>query len=92
MKFLEFIKNKNFQGTIYIIPFTIPKSTSLNSRNCKFKYQHIKLIKIKERYRKSYKVSSRIWKRVKYKSQGDGNVDGKATGFIRFVIKTHIAL
>ena len=70
MMFLEFIKNKNFQGTIYVIPFTIPKSTSLNSRNCKFKYQYIEIIKIKKRYRNSYKVRSRIWKRVKYKSQG----------------------
>ncbi|MDI6643833.1 MAG: succinylglutamate desuccinylase/aspartoacylase family protein [Methanobacteriaceae archaeon] len=70
MKYLEFLKNRKFEGTIYVIPFTIPKSTSLNSRNCKFKYQYIEIIKIKQRYRKSYKVRSRIWKREKYKSQG----------------------
>jgi uncharacterized protein len=32
MKYLEYIKNKNFKGTIYIIPFDIPKDTALNTR------------------------------------------------------------
>jgi len=32
MKYMEYIKNKNFNGTIYIIPFDIPKDTALNTR------------------------------------------------------------
>jgi len=32
MKYLEYIKNKRFKGTIYIIPFDIPKDTALNTR------------------------------------------------------------
>jgi predicted deacylase len=32
MKYIEYIKNKNFNGTIYIIPFDIPKDTALNTR------------------------------------------------------------
>jgi hypothetical protein len=32
MKYLEYIKNKKFKGTIYIIPFDIPKDTALNTR------------------------------------------------------------
>ncbi len=35
MKYLEYIKDLNFQGTIYAIPFAIPYSTSINSRNWK---------------------------------------------------------
>ncbi|MEA4956536.1 hypothetical protein SDC9_07671 [bioreactor metagenome] len=32
LKFIEKIKNKKINGTLYIIPFTIPKDTSINSR------------------------------------------------------------
>lgn len=32
MKYLEYIKDKKIQGTLYIIPFDIPKDTALNSR------------------------------------------------------------
>jgi uncharacterized protein len=32
MKYLEYIKNKHFNGTLYIIPFDIPKDTALNTR------------------------------------------------------------
>lgn len=32
MKYIEYIKNMNFNGTLYIIPFDIPKDTALNSR------------------------------------------------------------
>ncbi|MCE5214869.1 MAG: succinylglutamate desuccinylase/aspartoacylase family protein [Methanobacterium sp.] len=32
MKFLEYIKDKTFNGTLYVIPFDIPKSTAANSR------------------------------------------------------------
>jgi predicted deacylase len=32
MKYLEYIKDKKFKGTIYIIPFDIPKDTALNTR------------------------------------------------------------
>lgn len=32
MKFLENIKGKSFNGTLYVIPFDIPKSTASNSR------------------------------------------------------------
>jgi uncharacterized protein len=32
MKYLEFIKNKHFNGTLYIIPFAIPEDTALNTR------------------------------------------------------------
>ena len=32
MKFLEYIKDKSFNGTLYVIPFDIPKSTAANSR------------------------------------------------------------
>jgi len=35
MKYLEYIKNKSFNGTLYIIPFAIPADTALNSRNYK---------------------------------------------------------
>ncbi len=33
MKFLEYIKDKTFNGTLYVIPFDIPKNTELNVRN-----------------------------------------------------------
>ena len=32
MEYLEYIKDKNIQGTLCIIPFAIPKDTALNSR------------------------------------------------------------
>ena len=32
MQYIEFIKDKNFKGTLYIIPFAIPKDTALNTR------------------------------------------------------------
>ncbi len=32
MKYLEIIKNKQFNGTLYVIPFDIPKNTALNTR------------------------------------------------------------
>lgn len=32
MKYLEFIKDKQFNGTLYIIPFDIPRDTALNTR------------------------------------------------------------
>lgn len=32
IKYLEYMKDKNFDGTIYVIPFAIPYSTSINSR------------------------------------------------------------
>lgn len=32
MKYLEYIKDKQFNGTLYIIPFDIPKDTALNTR------------------------------------------------------------
>lgn len=32
MKYLEFIKDRKFNGTLYIIPFALPKSTEKNSR------------------------------------------------------------
>jgi len=32
MKYLEYIKGKTIQGTLYVIPFDIPKDTSLNTR------------------------------------------------------------
>ena len=32
MEYLEFIKDKHFNGTLYIIPFAIPKDTALNTR------------------------------------------------------------
>ena len=32
MKYLEIIKNKQFNGTLYVIPFDIPKDTALNTR------------------------------------------------------------
>lgn len=35
MKYLEYIKTKSFNGTLYIIPFDIPMDTALNSRNYK---------------------------------------------------------
>jgi predicted deacylase len=35
MKYLEYIKTKSFNGTIYIIPFAIPQDTAMNSRNYK---------------------------------------------------------
>ena len=33
LKFLENIKNKKIKGTIYVIPFVIPKNTAINTRN-----------------------------------------------------------
>jgi predicted deacylase len=33
LKFLETIKDKKIEGTIYVIPFIIPKSTSINKRS-----------------------------------------------------------
>lgn len=33
MKFIENIKNKKINGSIYIIPFVIPKDTALNKRS-----------------------------------------------------------
>ncbi len=35
MKYLEYVKTKSFNGTLYIIPFAIPMDTALNSRNYK---------------------------------------------------------
>lgn len=35
MKYIEYIKNKRFNGTLYIIPFALPRDTALNSRNYK---------------------------------------------------------
>jgi uncharacterized protein len=32
MKYLEFIKDKQFNGTLYVIPFDIPRDTALNTR------------------------------------------------------------
>lgn len=32
MKYLEYIKNKKFNGTLYVIPFAIPLDTELNTR------------------------------------------------------------
>jgi uncharacterized protein len=32
MKYLEYLKDKNFNGTIYLIPFDIPKDTAQNNR------------------------------------------------------------
>jgi predicted deacylase len=32
MQYIEFIKDKNFNGTLYIIPFAIPQDTALNTR------------------------------------------------------------
>ena len=32
MKYLEYIKDKNIKGTLYVIPFAIPLDTSLNTR------------------------------------------------------------
>jgi hypothetical protein len=32
MKYLEYIKDKNIKGTLYVIPFALPYSTSINSR------------------------------------------------------------
>ena len=32
MKYIEFIKDKQFNGTLYIIPFEIPSDTALNTR------------------------------------------------------------
>lgn len=32
MKYLEYIKDESFNGTLYVIPFDIPQSTALNSR------------------------------------------------------------
>jgi len=32
MKYLEYIKDRSFNGTLYIIPFDIPRDTALNSR------------------------------------------------------------
>ncbi|HTX61166.1 MAG TPA: Ig-like domain-containing protein [Methanobacterium sp.] len=32
MKYLEYIKNKQFNGTLYVVPFDIPRDTALNSR------------------------------------------------------------
>lgn len=32
MKYLEFIKDKQFNGTLYVIPFDIPRDTALNIR------------------------------------------------------------
>ena len=33
IKYIEFIKDKQFNGTLYIIPFDIPRDTALNTRN-----------------------------------------------------------
>lgn len=35
MKYLEYIKHQKFNGTLYIIPFDIPRDTAINSRNYK---------------------------------------------------------
>jgi len=32
MKYIEYIKNKQFNGTLFVIPFDIPKDTALNTR------------------------------------------------------------
>ena len=32
MKYLEYIKDKNIKGTLYVIPFAIPQDTALNTR------------------------------------------------------------
>lgn len=32
MKYLEFVQNQNFNGTLYVIPFALPKTTAVNSR------------------------------------------------------------
>lgn len=35
MKYLEYIKHQKFNGTLYVVPFDIPRDTSLNSREYK---------------------------------------------------------
>ncbi len=35
MKFLEYIKDQSFNGTLYVIPFSIPCDTALNQRDYK---------------------------------------------------------
>lgn len=52
MKYVEYLKRKNFNGTIYVIPFAIPKSTALNSR----KYRYVKYTYKELKYKKLFKV------------------------------------
>lgn len=33
MRYMEEIKGKNFDGTLYVVPFAIPKDTAINSRD-----------------------------------------------------------
>jgi len=64
MRYLEYIKNLNFAGTLYVVPFAIPKSTAINSR----------LINIRPYYYTDWvpykKVKYRLRYKVRYKYKG----------------------
>ncbi|MGC9517159.1 MAG: hypothetical protein ACP5C3_05615 [Methanomicrobiales archaeon] len=71
MKYIEYLKNKEFDGTIYIIPFAIPKSTAMNSRNYAYvKYSYTVKVRYKKWYRKSYRIKVRKWYRSYYRYRG----------------------
>ena len=68
MQYLEYIKNQNFNGTLYIVPFAIPKDTSLNSRYYgPVKYTYTAKVKYKKVwYKKAYKK----WYKKVYRYHG----------------------
>lgn len=67
MQYLEYIKNQNFNGTLYVVPFAIPKDTSLNSRYYKMAYT----CTVKVPYKKVwYKKAYTKWYKKVYRYHG----------------------
>ncbi|MBM4241889.1 MAG: hypothetical protein FJ150_09565, partial [Euryarchaeota archaeon] len=58
MRYLEYIKDLNFAGTVYLVPFAIPKATAINSREINVRpYYYTDWVPYKKvRYRGWYKV------------------------------------
>ncbi|MBM4241866.1 MAG: hypothetical protein FJ150_09445, partial [Euryarchaeota archaeon] len=62
MRYLEYIKDLNFAGTVYLVPFAIPKDTAINSREINVRpYYYTDWVPYKKvRYRGWYKVSYKV--------------------------------
>ncbi|KAF5078371.1 hypothetical protein DSECCO2_140440 [anaerobic digester metagenome] len=68
MQYLEYIKNTNFSGTLYVVPFAIPKDTSLNSRYYgPMKYTYTVKVKYKKVW---YKKAYTKWYKKVYRYHG----------------------
>jgi uncharacterized protein len=67
MQYLEYIKGLQFDGTLYVVPFAIPKDTAVNRRDYPIKYTYTVKIPYKKGWYKSlYKKKYKKW----YRSHG----------------------